>query len=240
MAFFGFSSRKVGKITLNNAKNVTGVKLEIIEPILGITVAEYDLTAEEIAAGEFTIPAVDSGDAYMAHMADYDKTGAFPEELELHVTVRYDSAEGEKTLEYTTKDTPEQGWGVMYWADSEPASEWSFPGYFRFSTYESLTPVSLVVNDPSQVTAGPDKTVLSVSLSIGGREILPEECDIREEQENDPLAELMGEANPQKYYYAHLFLKRPDWAPEHGTIHCTVVQQLSDGTIWTSEKDLAY
>ena len=214
--------------------------MEIVEPILGITVARYELSPDEIAAGEFTIPAVDAGDAYMAHMADYDKKNAFPEELELHVTVRYDSADGEKTLEYTVKDTAEQGWGIMYWADSEPATEWSFPGYFRFSTYESLTPVSLVVDDPSQVTTGPDKTVLSVSLSIGGREILPEECEIREEEENDPLAELMGDPNPQKYYYARLFLKRPDWADEHGTIHLKVTQQLSDGTLWTTEQDTDY
>ena len=201
--------------------------MEIREPILGITLAEYELTADEIAAGEFTLPSVEAGDAYMAHMAEYDKAGAFPEELELHVTVRYDSADGEKTLEYTVKDAPEQGWGVLYWADSEPATEWSFPGYFRFSTYESLTPVSLVVNDPSQVTSGPDKSVLSVSLSIDGREIPPEECDLREEQDG-------------QYYYARLFLKRPSWAPEHGTIHLTVVQQLSDGTLWTTEEDSDY
>ena len=237
MAFIGFSTRKTGKITLKNTKDVTGVKAEIREPILALTVAEYDLTAEQIAAGEFTLPTVDSGDTYMAHMAEYDAQYAFPEELRLHVTVSYDSADGGKTLEYEATDTQEQGWGMLYWADDEIATDWSWPGCFRFATYQSRIPAFLVLDAPDQAVTTPEKMVLSVSLSIDGRKILPEECEITEEQEEDLFAE-----NPEaaKTYYAVLFMKRPDWAPEHGTLHMTVVQQLSDGRVWTTEDDKAY
>ena len=223
-------------------KDVTGVKTEITEPILGLTVAEYELTAEEIASGEFRIPKIDTGEIYMAHMAEYDAANAFPEELELHVTVSYNSADGEQTQEYTAKDTPEQGWGILYWPDSEPATEWSYPGYFRFSTYESLIPVSLVIDEPDKVSTTQEKIVISVSLSIGDRKILPEECEIKEDAEDDPFAEFSGSDEPAKrFYYARLFLKRPEWAPEHGTIHMTVVQQLAaDGSIWTTEQDAEY
>ena len=241
MAFIGFSSRKTGKITLEHTKNVTGVKAEIREPILAVTVAEYELTAEEIAAGEFTVPTVEAGDVYMAHMAEYDAKNAFPEELQLRVTVRYDTADGEKTLEYEVTDVQEQGWGIMYWADDEPATDWSWPGYFRFATYESLTPVALVMDAPEQVVTSPEKTVLSVSLSIDGRKILPEECEIQETREEDPFAEFNEPGTETKWFYhARIFLKRPDWAPEHGTIRMTVVQQLSDGTLWTTEDEKAY
>ena len=220
---------------------MTGVTAEIREPILGLTVAEYELTADEIASGEFMIPATDAGDVYMAHMAEYDAAEAFPEELELHVTVRYESADGEKTLEYTAMDTPEQGWGMRYWPEDEPETDWSYPGYFRFSTYESSTPVSLVVDEPDRVMTTAEKTVLSVSLSINGRRILPEECEIREVME-DIFADFREpDEEPRYSYYARLLLKRPDWADEHGTVHVTVTQQLSgDGSIWISERDLDY
>ena len=212
---------------------------EIREPILGLTVAEYSLTAEEIAAGEFTIPETESGDVYMAHMDEYDAAGAFPEELELHVTVRYRSGEGEQTLEYTVKDSPQQGWNLFYWPDDEPESEFTWPGCFRLASFESASPVSFVVDEPDKVKTAPEGSVLSVSLSIDGRQVLPEECRLEEELKGDPIAELLGEP-AQQYYYAYLILKRPDWAPEHGTIHMTVTQQLSEGGLWTTEKDLAY
>ena len=221
---------------------MTGVKAEITEPILGLTVSEYELTADEIASGEFLIPKVDAGDVYMEHMAEYDAANAVPEELELHVAVRYNSADGEKTLEYTVKDEPEQGWGMLYWADDEPETDWSYPGYFRFSSYESTIPVSLVYEEPDKVMNSPERIVISVSLSINGRKVLPEECEIREEDEDDPFADYYGPDEPvPHYYYARLFLKRPEWAEEHGTIHMTVVQQLfADGSIWTTEQDMNY
>ncbi len=239
MTFIGFSTRKQGKITLHNTKDVTGVTAELREPILGLTVAEYTLTAEEIAAGSFTIPETESGDLYMAHMDEYDATYSFPEELELHVTVRYNSAEGEKTLKYTVKDSPEQGWSMSYWPDDEPETEFTWPGCFRFASFESTVPISFVVDEPDKVKTAADGNVISVSLSIDGRKVLPEECRLEEELKDDPLAELYGVPAEQKYY-AYLILKRPDWAPEHGTIHMTVVQELSEGGIWTTEKDLAY
>lgn len=216
--------------------------MEIREPILGLTVMEHELTAEEIGTGEYTIAPVESGDLYMAHMQEYDAAGTFPEHLVLRVTVRYDTAGGEETLEYTAEDAPELGWNMQYWADDEPASEWSYPGTFRFSSYESTVPVSLVVGSPEQAQTTAERVVLSVTLSINGREILPEECEIREEEEVDPLAEFLpaGE-EPVRYYYGRLYLKRPEWAPEHGILHMKVVQQLAgDGTLWTTEKDVEY
>ncbi len=241
MSYYGFSSVKTGKITLHDPQNVTGVTATVLEPVLGIKAAEYELTAEDIAAGEFSIPETEAGDLYFEHMNEYDSLGTFPEDLELHVTIRYEAEGGEETLEYTVRDHPEQGWGVLYWAEDEPAFDWNRPGYFRLSSLESTIPVSLVLDDPDKVSTTPEKIVMSASLSIDGRKILPEECEIAEEQEDDFLAEFLEtDEAPAKYYYARLYLKRPDWAPEHGTIHCTVVQQLSDGTIWTSEKDLAY
>ena len=236
MTFIGFSSRKVGKITLKNAKDVTAVTAVIREPILNVKVKTYELTKKQIAAGEFSIPAIDTGDVYTKNQKKYDKKNAFPEELELKVTVRYNSAKGEKKLEYTVKDRQEQGWGMMYWDDKEEKSDWTYPGYFRFSTYESRVPVSLVVDAPEKARTDQKKVVISVSLSIGGRKIPSKDCSVREEHED-----VTGAKNKKtRYYYARVFVKRPKWAPKHGTIHQVVVQQLSDGTVWTTEQDTKY
>ena len=216
--------------------------MEIREPILDLVVAVYELTPEEIAAGVFTLPSLDSGDVYMAHMQEYDEKGAFPEELEMHVTLQAQGENGPETLEYSVKDSPEQGWGMSYWPDSEEKTEWSWPGYFRLSTYESLIPVSFVYDQPEKVQTRPDGIVMSVSLSIDGRAILPEECEILDESMEDPLAEYFSPGEPAAtFYYSRLLLKRPDWAPEHGTIRMQVTQQLfADGSVWTSEENLAY
>ena len=221
---------------------MTKVTAEVVEPILGLNVASYALTPEEIASGEFSLPEMEAGDLYMAHMEAYDAAGAFPENLQLHVAVTYDTAEGEKTQEYTVQDQPEQGWGVFYWDDSEPATEGSYPGCFRFSTYESTIPVSLVVDEPEKVSTTPERIVISVSLSIGGRKIPAEACEITEEKQDDPMAELYETgAPPQQYYYARLLLRRPDWAPTHGTLEIAVTQQLAeDGSIWTSNRSVEY
>ena len=242
MNYIGFSSTAFGRITLENTKNVTGVSAEVLEPVLGLTLAEYELTPAEIEAGEFAIPETDIGEVYFTHSAEYNAAGTFPEELRLHVLIRYDSEAGEKTIEYTVDPSPEQGWGIQYWADDEEKMDWNYPGHFLFSTYESMIPVFLVMDEPEKAETTQEKTVLSVSLSIDGRKILPEECEIREELEDDPLAEYYGPGEEvPKYYYARLLLKRPEWAPKHGTIHLSVTQQLSgDGSIWTTEKDMEY
>jgi hypothetical protein len=240
--YIGFSSTKLGRLVLRDTQNVTGVSVEIWEPILDFRAAAYELTQEEIEAGVFEIPPTETGELYFAHREEYDAANTWPENLELRVTVRYDSPEGEKTLSYRQLDQPEQGWGIRYWPEDEEKTDWSYPGYFRFSTYESMIPISLVIDDPKAVVTRRNKMVISVSLSIDGRAIRPEECELVEEKEEDPLADYYPEgAEIPTYYYARLYLKRPTWAPESGTIHVTVVQKLSgDGSIWTTEQDYDY
>ena len=160
----------------------------------------------------------------------------------MNVTVRCESLEGEKVLEYSVKDSPEQGWGMNYWPDEEEKTEWSWPGTFRLSTYESMIPVSFVYEEPEKVKTRPDGIVMSVSLSIDGRKVLPEECEILDEAMEDPLAAYFSPGEPaETFYYSRVFLKRPDWAPEHGTIRMEVTQQLfGDGSIWTTEEQMEY
>ena len=225
MTFIGLSDRAGGKITLRSAKDVTGVTAEIRELNLGQAVASYELTADEIASGEFVIPEVDANALYWAHEAEYNALNTGPESFEVHVTVRYNSAEGEKALEYTLQAAEEEGWSVQYWPDEEEKYDWNYPGYFRFASYGNVygVPVSVVVGQPDKASSTPERIVLSVSLSIDGRAIPAEECEIREEDGRE-----------------FLLVKRPDWAGAHGVIHMTVVQQLSDGTLWTSERDQEY
>ncbi len=240
LKYIGFSSVKKGKITLKNTKNIISVHVTVTEPILKLTLAEYDLTPDEIAAGEFTVPDLDSGDCYMDHLQQYLNANAFPDVLVLNVTIRYETADGEKTLEYSAESVDEQGWDVVYYPEDAPPEEVKYPGYFDLYTFESMVPISLVCNAPEQAVTGPEKTVLSVEMSIEGRQITAGEFKITENTIRDPVAVMNGEENPSVFYIAEMLLKRPDWAPEHGTCHVTVVQQLSDGGFWTTEEALEY
>lgn len=227
---------------LENPETVTSVTAEIREPILDLPVASYELTEEEIASGRFELPPLESGDLYFEHMDEYDRLNTWPEEFELHVVMTYDTGDGEQTVELTQRDEPEQGWAIRYWSESEQPDEWTYPGTFRFSTYESMIPIALVYDDPEAVQTLPDKIVISVALSIDGRAIDAGDCELVEEMEEDPFAAYYGPGEEiPTYYYARLFLKLPDWAPKNGTIHVTVVQQLfSDSSLWTTEQDYEY
>lgn len=240
LKYLGFSALKRGKITLRNTKNIISVHVTVTEPLLKLTLAEYELTPDEIAAGEFIIPDLNSNDFYLDHIQEYMKANASPEVLVLNVTIRYATAEGEKTLEYSVESTAEQGWGVKYFPEDEPAGDGVYPGHFYFFTYDSMVPISLAYDAPEQAVTGPEKTVLSVEITIEGRQIAAKECQIKEVAVPDPIAVMNGVENPTVYYSADLLVKRPDWAPEHGTCHVTVVQQLSDGDSWTTEENLGY
>ena len=242
--YIGFSSAKLGKIVINDPESVISVTAEIREPILDKPVASYELTAEEIASGVYELPTLDTGDVYFEYLDEYDAAGEWPEYLELHVTVRYLDAEGEEqVLEFRQEDEPEQGWSVTSWDRDEEPSEWSYPGYFRFTTYESDIPLRLVLNDPGAVTSS---DVFSISLSIDGRTITADECEISEYSEtpyyfSEYFGDYFDEDEMPVFYYARLMMKIPDWAPDSGTIHVTVVQMLfSDGSIWTTETDCDY
>lgn len=232
--FFNFSSSNYVRLLFTQPEAFRSVELSLTEPILDLPVASLTLGPEEIAAGELELPAFATDELYFAHMDEYRAKGTWPEELALHAVLSYEKDGMPVTEVRDLTASPELGWNLSYWPRDTEKYDWNFPGFFRFETYESEMPAALVLDDPEAVRAG----VLSVSFSIDGRPIDPAEIQYDTRQEAYSIAG-MEVGNP--FFYARFLFPKPDWAPESGRIHVTVVQYLEHyDRVVVFERDLDY
>lgn len=232
--FYTFSSTNYVRLNFTRPEAFRAAELELREPILDLSVISYSLGPEDIAAGLVELPGQETDALYWEHREEYDALNALPEELALHATLVYEKNGEEITETRDLSPSAELGWSLRYWPRSEEASEWAFPGCFVFRTYESYTPISLVLNDPDGVNA----STISASFTINGREIDP--ADIRYETLVDTY-KVAGIAVSDPFQFARFIFPKPDWAPESGTIHVTVVQYLRGyRQVVVMERDVDY
>lgn len=198
------------------------------EPNLNELLGVYEFSAEEIALAEgvLKLPSFDTGESYFAHMDEYEQLNAEPD-IELRVEMIYDSPEGEQRESFTQRSEYEIGWTLRYWQEDAEPYEWTRPGWFEFTTYETPVVVRFVFDDPEGIRySRKDKeaaTTISVSFSIDGREIAEDECEyVLEEigEWEDTDGDLI------RFYNAKLYFPRMDWMPKKGTVHVTVEQFL--------------
>ena len=79
--------------------------------------------------------------------------------------------------------------------------------------------------------------VISVSFSIDGRPIDPETIQYEQALEHYSFGDFVGPS----YHCSRFVFPKPDWAPESGTIHVTVVQYLTHfDRALVFERDLDY
>lgn len=232
--FYNFSSANYVRLLFTQPEAFRSVVLDLTEPILDLPVEHIELTPEQIAQGDLTLPAVETDELFFAHMAEYEARNDFPEQLALRAALVYDRGGETVTEERDLIASSEQGWQIRYWPDDAEESDWSFPGCFRFQTYESETPVTLVLDDPEAVGPG----TISVSFAIDGRPVDPESIRYETWQE---AYEIAGMSFGPPLWYARLLFSRPDWAPESGTLQVTVVQYLEGyGRTVTIQRELVY
>jgi hypothetical protein len=229
--YYCFSSANYAKLRFTVPEAFESVELELWEPELDLQAAAYELGPEEIAKGELDLSLADAGDLYMEHMAEYQEKDTWPEVLELRVTLHYEGKDGPVTETRSLWPAPEQGWGLRYFPKDMEPSDYVFPGCFRFTTYESFTPIALALDDPEAVA--PD--VISVRFTIDGREIDPDTVTYSAWEEENAYF------GPGTFYYARFVFPRPDWAPEEGVLHVTVTEYLVNfGEIIVIERDYPY
>ncbi len=229
--YYCFSSAHYARLEFTRPEAFESVELELREPALDVQAALIRLGPEEIAQGVVDLTLPDSGDLYFERLDEYRAADKWPEELELTATLRYTGAEGSVTETRTLWPAPEQGWGLRYFAKDEEPSDYVFPGCFRFTTYESPTPVALALDDPAAAAPG----VISVRFTIDGREIDPDTVTYSAWEEENAYF------GPGTFYYARFVFPRPDWAPEEGVLHVTVTEYLVNfGEIIVIERDYPY
>ena len=237
-AFFCFSHEHHGQIKLSNTDALHSVYVSVRETVLDQPVWEHYLEEDEMKNGIFVLPTLSTGDYYMEHMQELEAVNGWPKyEMSVKVWYENEAGDGEDTLEMTLPAQEELGIGVSYWAydwDEELP-----PDSFIFKPWEETEDVSYVFNDPAAVK---DPTIISVDIVCDGRRVAPEEYEVvLDRDEYSILDSETGEYIPTVGITKTLILRRPDWMPESGTLHVTIVQRIAaTDQLWTREYDYDY
>lgn len=238
--FFYFSHEHHAFVHMSNIDALHSVRVTVREVMLDKQVYEYYLDEDEIASGLFELPMLSTGDFYEENMSDYQTNGSWPHfELTLDAWYENEAGDGEDRMTLTLEPEYEMGIGVSYWRKDYTWDDQIPPDSFVITPWEETDQIRFVVNDPEAVV---DPTVFSVDISYGGRHADPDEYqDIIYRDEYDVTYSQTGEREHVVTYTSRLVLKRPDWMPESGTVHVTIVQRLaSTGELWVRDFDYEY
>lgn len=243
LVFFSFSALHQGSVRLVNAGSVVSATAEIWEKNLDTLEWSGELTAEDIAAGSWELPAFDDSDTYFRHMDTYQAGNGMPE-LELRVTLTLEGEQGPETLLFTAEPSYEQGWGVRYWPE-DYAPFWDgeeyYPGCFALMSYEAE-------GAPPEIRMGSEEDAresgaICVSLALDGKPVSDRDCRVLTREEPVYRYDEKGELVPsgRVYYYTTLVIPRPADAPASGRAVFTVWQRLHGyDLVWRSTRELDY
>ncbi len=181
-------------------------------------IIDHDFTAEEIAAGVWEELAIDTNDFYWKHAEQYEALETFVQPT-LYVTITYRLDDGtEGTITRTAAPTAEDYVYVDYHDSDLFENEWTFPGCFAASVYDTQTDPLLFTTDPDHELQ-PGEIFLSVT--VNGERIPEENCSVKRLVDS---FEYEGETFT--HYSFFYIMRRPDSFPEHGTAHVIVKQKL--------------
>lgn len=233
-----FSSEAKGILLFSQPERIRSVHATVWETVLEMAVEEYEIPADEIAGGEYRIPAFELWDIYMNSREKYDETGKFPTP-ELRVTVVYDGDAGERELQKSFPFREEQGWGVMYYQESLEPSEYVFPGYFVVRTYTSSEKTDLLTDENEPLLPGQ----MRLQVSVEGESISPDSFRVEYREPEGYRVDESGESIPVVSYQTVVFVPKPENLPETGTgiARFTVSQQLKNyDYLWVSEVEVPF
>ena len=239
-SFYAFSHEHHGLILMSNTDALHSVYVSVRETSLDQLIWERYLDEDEIRSGRFELPELSTGDFYMEHMQELDAAGGWPEfEMSVKAWYENEAGDGEDTIEFILPAEFELGIGISYWGPTYTWDEELPPDSFIIKPWEEIEDVKYVFNDPEAVT---DPTVFSVDIVCNGRRAAPEEYEtVLDKDEYSILDSETGEYIPTVGITKTLVLRRPDWMPESGTLHVTIIQRIATtNELRTLEFDFDY
>ncbi len=236
--FYNFSHEHLGSVRLENTESLRGVVVTVRETELDQTVFEHELDSGEISRGLYELPVLSTGDVYMDNMAAYDQTNAWPS-FEMKVEYRYENAGGDEEIkELVLEPQHETGFGASYWGPGYTWDEQLPPDSFIITPWDEADDIRYVFDSPDSVT---DYKTVYVDVEYNGRHVLPEEYETILKKDEYFLMDDVDFSTPLTSYTSELIIRRPDWMPESGTLHITIVSKLiSTGELYTRTIDLDY
>lgn len=238
--FYNFSHEHHGSIRIKNTQWLRGVTVTVRETVMEQIVFDHELDSSEISRGFYELPVLSTGDVYMENMEAYDALGAWPT-FEMKIAYRYEneSEEREESGEISLDPAHETGYGVSYWGPDYTWDDQLPPDSFIIAPWDEVEHIRYVFDSPDSVQDG--ETVY-VDVDYDGRHLAPEEYEaILKKDEYSIFDPQTGQETPVISYTSELVIPRPDWMPESGTIHITIVQKLlSTGELYFQTIDLDF
>ena len=205
-------------VLLSDPAHTTAVHVSIRDEQVNDSAFEYDLSNEEIAEGKWEETGIDLNDFYVKHAEEYRAMETYIKPT-LQVSIAYRTEDGtEGTVVKTAESTDEDYVSVQYFAENLIENEWTYPGCFAASVYDTQI-------DPLVFTMDPDHELqpgeIYLSITVNGEPIPEENCYLKRLEDS---YEYEGETYTQ--YTFILVMRRPDSFPAHGTAHVVVRQKL--------------
>ena len=228
--YYNFSAQYHLTLSLSDAEELTSCEAVITDSVLGHELLRHTLTEDELAAGMFEMEPFWLDEYWFEHRAELEELNAYPEPV-LTVRAVYSTADGEVELTKEVKASEETGWSIRYDAPDAAPGDYTYPGCLFFGTYEAfgIAP-SVAIDDPSVTRFGG----ISLSVTVGGVPVSKEDCTIKER-----ALTIFDEETG--YYMTDVIIPIPENAPEHGTAHFSITQQLMGyGRTVTFERDIEY
>lgn len=223
--FFAFSDSLRAKLIFTGTEAIRSVRAELWDAAGDTPEQTWEVPAEAIAQGEYTLPdMMGVFDMYMAHHDDYNPTDPFPvPELRVFLTVQAEG--GEAAVTYTQSVSEEHGWGVRV-----------RDGELRFQSYESYEPLSILVGASDwqqqldQLRAGE----FLLMIQLNGTQVSEADCTITADEDTWQTAD--GE--DITFHYVSLTVPQQG---STGNASVTVFQKLAGyDLIWTETVELNY
>lgn len=228
--YYNFSAQYHLTLTLADAEELTFCEAVITDSVLGHELFRHTLTEEELAAGMFGMEPFWLDEYWFEHREELEAINAYPDPV-LTVRAVYNTADGEVELTKEAKASEETGWSVRYDAPDTEQSDYTYPGCLFFGTYEAFGTAPAVAIDDLSVTRYGG---ISLSVTVGGVSVSKEDCTIKER-----ALTIFDEETG--YYMTDVIIPIPENAPEHGTAHFIITQQLMGyGRTVTFERDIDY
>lgn len=231
--FLSFSDTWEGAVTFTGQDKILSSTAEIRDAQIDQSIERFEIPREAIERGVWKMDTLEVYPVYTRFREAYEAADDAWPDPELIVTYRFLNENGdEEEASLTVPNSYELGWSARYAApDADP--EWTYPGCFVFSTYESMTPVALSYSRDEPAEPG----AFTLWVTVDGRDVTPEEVQMLPRK--DPFAAYEDEG--PRYYYGNLVIPMPDWAPAHGTAHFTVRQRLLGfDEVWVTEVDVSF
>ena len=224
---------------MSNTGAVHSVRVSVRETVLDQPVYEHELSVAEIESGLFELPTLSTGDYFEQNMAYFRENSSWPKfELTLEARYENEAGDGEDTLTITREPYFELGVGVSSMGPDDTWNEYIPADCFYVQPWEDFDDIRFVIDDPDAVT---DPMTFSVDMSWNGRHAEAGEYEEILKKDEYTIIDADGGQTPYVGYTKILVLRRPDWMPEEGTLHVTIVQVLaSTGEQWVREYDLEY